>query len=152
MIGRRGFLSLVGLAPVAAASVAQKLAGLGEGVAAVLGSAELHAGVSEHYGKPIGCAETGYGRGQTLSPDMMAKAYLAINPVPDFVVDRLRDESRAIYRLDPDLASNRSFSLSTKLSVQRQREIARAIDKTKRLAHRNLAKEAFRELNGFDMW
>ena len=36
MIGRRGFLSLLGLAPVAGASVAQKLAGIGEGVAAAL--------------------------------------------------------------------------------------------------------------------
>lgn len=152
MIGRRGFLSLLGLAPVAAASVAQKLAGIGEGVAAALGSGELHAGISEHYGAPIGDKATGYGRGQTLSPDVMAKAYLALNPVPEFVLQRIREESRATYRLDPDLVSNRSFSLSAKLSVQRERDIARAIEKTKQVANRNLLKEAFREANGFDMW
>ncbi len=72
--------------------------------------------------------------------------------MPEFVLQRIREESRATYRLDPDLASNRSFSLSAKLSVQRERDIARAIEKTKQVANRNLLKEAFREANGFDMW
>ena len=72
------------------------------------------------YGVPIGDEATGYGRGQTLSPDVMAKAYLALEPGAGVRSSSASvRSSRATYRLDPDLASNRSFSLSAKLSVQR---------------------------------
>lgn len=153
MIGRRGFLKALGLAPVAGASVAQRMIGVGEGLSAVFGGQALSAGVSEYTGFPGPIGQTGDASGGTyVDPDLLAKAYLALNPVPDFVIDRMRHEMRGIYRLDPDLAVNRSFSMSTKVMIQREREIDRAIEQTKRINSRNLAKKAFSKLHGFDMW
>jgi hypothetical protein len=153
VIGRRGFLKALGLAPAVGASAAQRLVGVGEGLSAVFGGQALSAGVSEYTGFPSSLKATGDNSGGAyIDPDLIAKAYLAVNPVPDFVVERMRQEMRGIYRLDPDLAVNRSFSMSAKVMIQREREIDRAIENTKRINSRNLAKKAFTKLHGFDMW
>ena len=143
MIGRRAILKAFGMAPVAAlassavstGAAAQGLVGLGVGANAALG--QTTAGLPTWYG--IGGVK-----------DILN--YMTKNGLPEFYLDKLKEESDNVYKLDADLASNRSFSLATKIREQQARNFKRAIDETWARKKRNVISEQFKEKTGIDIW
>lgn len=81
-----------------------------------------------------------------------ANAFLSINGLPEFVLERLRHDAKTVTRLDPDLAVNRSFSLATKMRLQAEREVKRAARATIERQGRALAGEVFKKIHGFEIW
>lgn len=142
MLPRRAFLRALGLAPVAAAASATQAAGLGAGVASAFGY-----GVAPAVGELVTIAPVD---GGTIAKRIVS--YLASNSLPSYVTERIRADAQNVTRLDPDLAVNRSFSLSTKFRIQREREIERAIARSLASGPRNVSREAFRERFGFELW
>jgi hypothetical protein len=148
-LGRRGFLRALGLAP---AAIAVETAGIGLGGRAVLGYSSIASAVWENTGGPMNsptnCTEIG-----GISHAQKLAAYLATHDLPQYLVDRMRAQSRqSINRFDPDLAANRSFSLSTKMRVQADRDFDRAVLSTREVANRNVLSELFSKATGFGLW
>mgnify|MGYP006292741839 CR=1 FL=1 len=67
--------------------------------------------------------------------------------VPDWKREDLREDSRRSRTLDPDLAAMKSFSLSTKLRMQWQRNYQHLIDRALRQTQMERVKRAFFESN-----
>lgn len=115
-IARRGFLRILGAAPVAAPVIAREAAAKAGLNVSGLGSSGM--------GMPIGEG------GLTSSSEDGGWAIRACQKV---FSKQWEDEKRREMlrwkpdRLDPDLASSRSFSLSTALRIQRERNIERYI-------------------------
>lgn len=132
-MNRRGLLKLLGAAPVAAPVIAREAA--------------TRAGVT-----PLGAlVEGGYPIGSAPSPSCVSEA----DWVTDWCrrvftkawADEERRQSRMFQpqRLDPDLASSRSLSLSAALRIQRERDVERRIER-----ERDNAKRRFMELTGLE--
>jgi hypothetical protein len=75
--------------------------------------------------------------------------YLLTHNLPDYLIERMRSNSKNISRFDPDIASYKSFSLSTKMRIQADRELARAIQETKDIAKRSVMAEMFQKASNF---
>jgi hypothetical protein len=144
MIGRRNLLRMIGLAPVAGVAGADKLVGLGGGAASIFGGGITSAVVD---GPPHSI-----GDGTILLRATKAWNYIRGNNLPEHVLARIRRNADDIYRLDPDLAVNRSFSLATKMRVQKEREIERAIKKSVEDCERGVLSAKFQEATGLDLW
>lgn len=54
--------------------------------------------------------------------------------------------------LDADLAANRSFSLSAKVRIQKERDLKKAINDTVSRQKTIIASAAFKKMTGFDFW
>ena len=67
--------------------------------------------------------------------------------VPDWKREDLREDSRRSRTLDPDLAAMKSFSLSTKMRMQWQRNYGLLIDRALRQTQMERVKRAFFEAN-----
>ena len=67
--------------------------------------------------------------------------------VPDWKREDLREDSRRSRTLDPDLAAMKSFSLSTKMRMQWQRNYTHLIDRALRQTQMERVKRAFFETN-----
>lgn len=128
-MNRRGLLKLLGAAPIAAPVVAREaatkagLAPLGMMAEGPYGCSPSQASISETAWVTEWCQR------------VFTKAW----------AEEKRREGKMGYpqRLDPDLASSRSLSLSAAMHIQREREIARRIER-----ERADAKRRFLELTG----
>jgi hypothetical protein len=135
----------LGLGPAAIiAGSAEQASGLRGGVSSLFGYG-VSSGVSELSAAPASIADEG-----AIAQKMVG--YLAVNALPAFVTDRIREQARDVNRLDPDLAVNRSFSLATKLRIQREREVERATKQAATIAKRNVLRTAFQKMHGFELW
>lgn len=79
-----------------------------------------------------------------------ASDYVRMLGVPAALDARLRDDARWIERLDPDIAAKRSWSMTFKFLVQRQRNYERAIERMKVAADRLRCRDALNSLLGFE--
>ena len=142
MIGRRAILKAFGLAPVAAVASSssvigaeQSLAGIGAGANAALGSSLADI--------------PGIMNGTSYAAVL---EYFTKNGFPDFYMERLKEDADCVHRLDADLASNRSFSLSTKMREQKKRNLDSAISQAWARKKRNVVSEQFRRSTGMEIW
>src|SRR5574337_998596 len=104
-MNRRSLLRMLGLGPAAAAAanVAEKSAGLGGGALSALGTFQINPSISDYPDAPP------QNENSWLKELTRKLAWASANRMPDFVIERYRDEARHVHRLDPDLAVNRSF-------------------------------------------
>lgn len=131
MLGRRSFLTLLGIAPVAA-----KSAGV-EAVSAIQGVT----GVS-----PLPQEATSPGQALSDGSDgQKGLKWLASGKIPIHVDGRLKRDAYYVHSLDPDLVVNRSMSWSAKVLIQRQRNYERAKTETVEDARRRIAARALPE-------
>ena len=143
MIGRRSLLRLISAAPLAASSTrAMDLAGL------------RTAGLGTYVGS-VGTGSIGPGQtGSTnAEPDYVRGAsYLLANGIPAFAKEALRRQQRTPSGLDPDLATNRSFSLAAKVQLQRDRDFDRAVENTMVQQKTSLSRYALSKALGFELY
>jgi hypothetical protein len=81
---------------------------------------------------------------------IQASEYVRLVGVPAGLEEELRAQSRWVDRLDPDIASKVSWSMSYKFLVQRQRNYERALNDIRRAAGRQRARQLVKGLLGFE--
>lgn len=59
-------------------------------------------------------------------PKVLGRSALKLLGVPDWLRQQWRDQAQHVPVIDPDLAACQSFSLAAKISMQRDRNMARA--------------------------
>ena len=136
MIGRRSFLRILGVAPVAAPAAVKAA------TSEIVASQSL-TGISALPGMAAASVET-WGEGGSSGWDLEKKALSALvkGSWPAHVDERIRRDAREVRCLDPDLVANRSMSLSTKVRIQRGRNYVRMKAECIDGARARLAKKA----------
>ena len=81
---------------------------------------------------------------------LKAGDYINAIGVPDWVRDHYRRNGSYIQALDPDIAALRSFSMSVKIMMQRERNLERNIEYMKHQATKARKASAFKALTGWD--
>jgi hypothetical protein len=154
MSTRRKFLKILGFAPAAAATTSADILSA-VGLQSPLGALRDSSGcsmqlvTSEMAVPPANPAENS----ASLAYDAY-HAWKLINgkSVPDHILEDIIRNSKDIYALDSDLAVNRSYSLSFKMYLQRQRNIERRVKMVLYdIEHRN-KRNLFAKLFGFDLY
>jgi len=135
-VGRRGFLRLLAAAPVAVPVVAREAAQKAGLSADAAGS--IYDQAAKNYGGPFATGSSG--------PDPDWCRSWAKRVFSQDWVDQTRREigRRHPWPLDPDLAASRSLSLSAAMRIQRERNIAKEIDR-----EQSAAREQFFRALGF---
>lgn len=147
MIGRRNVLKMLGLGTAAAPLAAKE---------ALEGDALKLTRIGMGYDAPpiagAGPAGTLSGGPQEVSQtySKMASWLSKTGYVPPHVEAYVRDASKAVHRLDPDIAIKRSWSLAAKIHEQRKRNYATQIEGVKNPRGTfEAGQEAFEKLVGF---
>ena len=143
MIGRRGLLGLFGALPAVPSMImAERAAGLNGGLLSIFGMGSQFEG-NESQGEVKGAADPNYKPWyiNTLQ-------FLSGNPLPEHVVQQIRRKTRNVSRFDPDLASNKSFSLAAKMRIQQQREYDRAVEDMYGRLHNRVRTDEFEKKTG----
>lgn len=151
-MNRRKFLTFLGLGAVggkrAAAQAAEVLTAqmnLGALDAAV---GRKVAGTRRYLGD-----DSDFRYGEGASEDEMTRVQnLRLFGLPDWIVERWNEDADDVDTLDPDLASMKSFSLSAKLSMQRDRNRKRAVEQYWQRRDRDRARHFWEKLNGHFPW
>jgi hypothetical protein len=81
----------------------------------------------------------------------IAKAALQL-PIPDWRVEQIKKECSYVSVLDPDIAALRSFSMSAKILMQRERNIEWRLDHSKNSHTFYLRRTEFQDRHGFWFW
>jgi hypothetical protein len=143
MIGRRGvFRALMGV-PLAAKGAADQVVA---GLTGIGGTASQGLG-SRWSGGDVPTISAV--RGRTALD--IAKAALQL-PIPDWRVEQIKKECSYVSVLDPDIAALRSFSMSAKILMQRERNIEWRLDHSKNSHAFYLRRTEFEDRHGFWFW
>jgi hypothetical protein len=79
-----------------------------------------------------------------------AADYIKLFGVPEAMEYRIRDESRYVSSLDPDIACKRSWSMAVKIMTQRERNYHRSVERMKVAGWQERGKQALKKTLGFD--
>jgi hypothetical protein len=142
MPNRRSFLSLLGVSaaagPLAVKAAADaeigKLAGIKYNALA-----DMSLGLG---GEPDGISYS-----QQL---INATNYVKMFGLPEFVEFELRDQSKWVNGLDPDIACKKSWSMSVKILEQRERNYQRAVDRMHRVSWKQEKRSVIKTILGFE--
>lgn len=149
MSTRRSFLKLLGIAP--AAAVSQSTPASLAGIGGMLGGGGYPPSVEAV--RPV---EEGFEALQDIAEEKAHKMFFTAlkgeGALPNYVMDTILIDNREVHNLEPDLAVNRSFSLSAKVHIQRQRNVQKSIESLVNGGDRKLRRRAFRKLHGFDIY
>lgn len=151
---RRRFLSLLGVgaasAPLAAKAAADaeiaRFAGLGQ-------NAIANTGIGLYSGAGSAPITQGSLTGGGMTHQQMligASDYIKMFGVPEIVEFELRDQSKWISSLDPDLACKKSWSMSVKIAEQRQRNYNRAVERMTKTGWQQKKRSAIKTILGFE--
>jgi hypothetical protein len=79
-----------------------------------------------------------------------AADYIKMFGLPEVIDFELRDRSRYVTALDPDIACKRSWSMSVKIATQRQRNYEREVERLKKSGWQQRGRSALTKLMGFE--
>lgn len=145
-LGRRKLLGLIGMSPLAAKAAAD------QAMAATTGLAPQGMQGFGHIGPPAG-----HPGGQVYAADASStrekiKNWLSKNGLPEWERARLREQSRHVYALDPDIAAKKSWSMSVKIITQRQRNYERSLHEAMHHTDYQELRDKFVRETGFWLW
>lgn len=146
-VGRRGFLRTMLAAPAAAKAVSDRA------IAEAVGLNPI--GLGGYGPSPPGGAPLAANAGALSTSGRVSRLFKFLKKsggLPRFELEKIRRECRYVHTLDPDLAALRSFSMSVKIQMQRERNIERTIEQTLAYQTYAAAMESFRERHGFWLW
>jgi hypothetical protein len=145
---RRRFLSLMGIG-AASAPLAAKVAADAEiaKLAGISNDTLASTGLGFYGGGPPSDISGGLTHKQML---IGASDYIKMFGIPEVVEFELRDQSKWISSLDPDIACKKSWSMSVKLLEQRHRNYARAVERIKSTGWQQKKRSAIKTLLGFE--
>jgi hypothetical protein len=135
-VSKRSFLKFMGGAAVGGKHVAKQIA--------------EQAGVSFGTGNGgyLGCGDpsalsSGDAGGMTLGKWLMK------NALPSWKLEEIRQNSKRVHFLDPDLAALQSFSMTAKIGIQQQRNFDRSINDLKGWAMHDEVRREWCTKHGF---
>lgn len=136
---RRKFLKLMGLgaasAPIAAKATTEELTSLRGSSAPMLASGiNFSNSASPGIGNP------------TLD---MGKYLTLFRDIPEFQLEKIKDRSKNVYHLDPDLAAKKSWSMCVKIQEQQQRNYQKEIQRYYKSGKLEQVEIAFEKVSGF---
>ena len=79
-----------------------------------------------------------------------ASDLIKLTGLPEVVEHQLRDNSRQVFALDPDIACKRSWSMNVKIAEQRQRNYTRSVERIHQAAWSQRRFSAIKALLGFE--
>jgi hypothetical protein len=79
-----------------------------------------------------------------------ASDFIRLTGLPEVVENQIRDNSRQVFQLDPDIASKRSWSMNVKIAEQRQRNYTRSVERIHQAAWSQRKLSAIKALLGFE--
>ena len=144
---RRSFFAFMGTAPLAAKAAADEALAKAAGAFASngLGNASL--------GLPYGGSPPYAGGGLNVPYEkrlMGAADYIKMFGIPEVMEYEIRDRSRSVNCLDPDIACKASWSMSVKLMTQRQRNYEHEIQRIEKSGWQQRGRSTLKNLLGFD--
>lgn len=119
MIGRRKFLSVLGVGAVAAPVAGRQIISAAGGIEGAY--AQMPSSPPPNVGQAFRSG------GLSFDPWEQARRAFANKETLDKITSELFAEQRTINAIDHDLASKRSFSLAAKVAFQRQRNVERRL-------------------------
>lgn len=140
---RRKFLGLLGMSPIAAKAAADEL---------IVGSMTNGMGAVGFYPTPpnVAGSPTAIGFMGPQEPYWMKPLrWLKNNSLPSWQEQEIREQTRHVAALDPDIAAKRSWSAAVKMQEQRDRNYARRIEQMKSGYASQGLREQFFQQNGF---
>jgi hypothetical protein len=141
---RRSFLALMGAAPLAAKATAD---------AEIAKQIGLNSGglIQGGFGNQIGGASAlGMADGGSYEQRITGAAeYIKMFGMPESIARELRENTRYVGALDPDIACKKSWSMSVKLMTQRQRQYDRQVENMTGWGWQMKGREALRKALGF---
>lgn len=143
-LGRRSFLRFLGAAPAVAQTVsAEALTSLAGAHAPPLADGNTIAGSVG--GSPLSDSIEEQRRIYTSMSD-----YIRVwGGLPAHVERDVRERSRYVGHLDPDIAALRSFSLNVKIAWQRERNFEKELERYRHAGWYEQAQSTFAKLTGF---
>lgn len=142
-VGRRGSLRVLGLSPLAAKAAADNA------IAEVTGMSRLGAvGLDGPNATPPSWSQAGTARARHRNVRHFFRQFASL---PAWEIDQIRRET-GVFGLDPDIAALRSFSMSAKALMQRERNVARRVAQAQDAGLYDSLREEFREKHGFWFW
>ncbi len=148
---RRSFLTLLGVG-TATAPLAVKAAADAE-IASLtrVGKEALSSSGMGLYGGGIQAAGGEQSAGIPYAQKyIQATDYIKMFGVPEFVEAELRDQSKWISALDPDIACKKSWSMSVKILEQRSRNYERLVKRMHMTAWTHKKRSAIKSILGFE--
>lgn len=144
---RRTFFGLMGTAPIAAKAAAEAEIAKGAGMINWNGLGNSSLGLS-YGGIPVDPSNGPY---VPYEKRLMGAAdYIKMFGIPEIMDYELRDRSRSVNYLDPDIACKVSWSMSVKLMTQRQRNYEREILRIEKSGWQQHGREKLKTFLGFD--
>lgn len=138
-VGRRKFLGLIGMSPIAAKAAADELV-----LKEVMSAGSYDLPISGVYQT----AASGSGGVMEEPYWMKPLRWLQKNKLPEWTLSEIRQETRHVSSLDPDLAAKRSWSPAVKIAEQRERNFRRRVESTMRGPEMQAIREEFRKQTG----
>jgi hypothetical protein len=144
---RRSFFALMGATPIAAKATLDAEIAKTAGAWSVNGIGDASLRLAGGYGAPaaLNGSEMPYER-----RIMGAADYIKMFGVPEVMEYELRDQSRSVGALDPDIACKASWSMSVKLMTQRERNYQRSVERVEKSGWQYKKRSALKTLLGFD--
>lgn len=137
-IGRRGFLRAMGLGAVSAPAIAkEQMSTFGMG------------GSTPFISSPVFNSHPKISSSAPTEEALLA--FVETHGIPGYILDSIKRRHQ-VHNIDPDLASNKSFSLATKTRIQLERDSSRAVEDFKANLKNNITKKHLRNLTGFEFW
>lgn len=140
-VGRRNFLRLFAASPLMAKAAADKaiaeVTNIGGAGLVGLGSG----------GSPMAApSQSGSERASKVA------SFLRRFGLPDWEVERIKVDNHHVYQLDPDIAALKSFSMNVKIATQRERNVARQVERLQGQSAYEELRDDFRKKHGFWFW
>lgn len=143
---RRTFFAWMGITPLAAKAAADAKMAEVAGIWSVDGLGDVSLGLGNGIGLPM---ETG--SAMTYEKRLAgAHDYIKMFGIPAVQETEMRDRSRYVSNLDPDIACKRSWSMSVKITAQRERNYEREVQRLKTTGWQFRQRDALKKLLGFE--
>jgi hypothetical protein len=79
-----------------------------------------------------------------------AANYIKMFGVPEFVEYELRDQSKYVQCLDPDIACKKSWSMSVKIMTQKERNYQKSLERINKSEWQQNKRNAIKTILGFE--
>jgi hypothetical protein len=146
---RRSFFAFMGTAPLAAKVAADEAIAKAAGSFTSIGLGNSSLGLS-YGGLPQASGES-FGVHVPYEKRLIGAAdYVKMFGLPEVMEFELRDRSRSVNSLDPDIACKASWSMSVKLMTQRQRNYEREIQRIEKSGWQQRGRSTLKNFLGFD--
>ena len=146
---RRSFFALMGITQIAAKATVDAEIAKGAGMINWNGLGNGSLGLP--YGSPGEPGQTADGTYVPYEKRLVGAAdYIKMFGIPEIMEYELRDRSRSVNYLDPDIACKTSWSMSVKLMTQRQRNYEREILRIEKSGWQQRGRQTLKKFLGFD--